>query len=162
VAQTVYDHPEFAFLSLHYLTQLLGALGLRPGGRPHCLGKPAAHSYANPGLRGKPLPACVTLHHGDDKRVTYLHPATGWVEKTVATFAECWAGMVVLVSLPEGEEMLPWGITSSHYARAQWDTRNCTYPWRKRWSIWTGSWCCTTPNAGLALFKEIPDVGRFY
>ena len=107
VAQAVYDHPDFPFLSLYHLTQLLGAWGLQAeAGRvaPESLPLIPLPALA---FVEKPLPACVMLHHCDDKGVTYLHPATGWVEETVAAFGERWAGVVVLVSLPEGGEMPP-------------------------------------------------------
>jgi hypothetical protein len=107
VAQAVYDHPDFPFLSVYHLTQLLGAWGLRAeAGRvvPQSLPlipMPALAFVEKPGR------ACVMLHHCDGEKVTYIDPATGWVEETAAVFGERWNGVVVLVSRPEGEALPP-------------------------------------------------------
>ena len=107
VAQAVYDHPDFPFLALYHLTQLLGGWGVRaeagrvaPESLP-LLPMPALAFVEKPGR------ACVMLHHCDGGRVTYLDPATGWVEETAAAFGERWTGVVVLVSRPQGEALPP-------------------------------------------------------
>jgi hypothetical protein len=47
------------------------------------------------------------LHQCNGEGVTYIDPATGWVEETVAAFGERWNGVVVLVSRLEGEALPP-------------------------------------------------------
>jgi hypothetical protein len=107
VMQAVFDHPDFPFLSLYHLTQLLGAWGLRAeAGRIPPESLPAIPLPALAFVE-KPQPACVMLHHCDADRVSYLDPATGWVEEPVTAFRERWSGVVVLVGVPAGEELPP-------------------------------------------------------
>ena len=118
VAQAVYDHPDFPFLSLYHLTQLLGAWGIRAGA-----GRVAPESLPlipMPALAfvEKPGRGCVMLHHCDGQGVTYIDPATGWVEETPAAFGERWTGVVVLVSRPEGEALPPVGPVPAPPQRA--------------------------------------------
>lgn|GEM_PF-2454814 len=117
VAQAVYDHPDFPFLSLYHLTQILRAWGLRAeAGRIPPERLPAIPLPALAFVE-KPQPACVMLCRGDADEVSYLDPATGWVEETVTAFRERWRGVVVLVGMP-GEALPPVGPVPAPPQRA--------------------------------------------
>ncbi len=100
VEQAIYGHPDFPFISLHHLSELLMAWGLvaRPVRiAPETLARVALPAIAY--IEKKPR-GFVLLQNWNGKAVTYLHPATGWVEESLETFSQYWPGILLEVLVP--------------------------------------------------------------
>ena len=98
IARTVYEHPDFPFISLQHLVGFLKLWQIET----------VPLRVSSEALAGTNLPAIaytknnngafVVLCHCDHGNVTYLHPATGWAAEPIEVFAQHWNGALLVVT----------------------------------------------------------------
>lgn len=107
VEQKVYGHKDFPFISMQHLADFL--ISWQFNVRivrisPSVLEKVRLPAIAYTSGKGG---AFVLVHSLDGENLSYLHPATGWVTESLATFSQTWTGVLMEIAAPDSFALTP-------------------------------------------------------